>query len=363
MMLKMSKHYGDYVKSFKELGVAPFKKTPPIRKKLGDDLHILVFQDLFFSILSLSPKTYASYIYSWGKFIASESTKNALDVLQIDFVTRMTSKLFVLRLLKDKVYADGLAKTWIYYRIGIPSFTFIDEVAKTFRVKVEESEESWGLPNIHKKVCFFPSGFLAGNIESLIGKPVNVFETKCIADGENYDEFAGAIDLPFHKFDVLDKGDFVKIKRLIFNRMFSRKGRRPKLSDFVHLAIPQIFNLGVSLSSPGAHAMLYWVGRESGINISKRIKGTGMRIRLKKFIELMKYLKIGIFKTKSLKKPVFIVEESAFASGAKNFEKRICSYIAGLLAGFIEKSTGRKYNIIETKCIANGDEHCEFITV
>ena len=65
-------------------------------------------------------------------------------------------------------------------------------------------------------------------------------------------------------------------------------------------------------------------------------------------------MRIGILEKKNKS---FIVKESAFSTGAKNIEKKICSYTAGLLAGFIGK------NIVETKCIANGNKHCEFVTI
>ncbi len=362
-MFKASKDYKQYAESFKLLGTAPFsKKNLTIRKKLGDSLHTTVFQDIFFSLLELSPKTYTSYLYSWGKFLSMESTKEAMQFLRIEGTTKIISKLFHMGILKDKKYSDLVITPWLFYKTGIPRFSFIDKVAKTFRIELEESREAWGLPDIGKRVCFFSSSLFAGSVQAILGGQINVFESKCIASGYDHCEFAGAADLPFHKFDILTDKDLKKIRKSIFDRMF--KEGKEKRTDWIHLSIPQIFYIGMSLSSAGSHTMFYWVGRKSGQEMKKRIKGKSLNTKLKNLPGLFKDLKLGMLEIKKNKKSLtFIVKESAFASGTKNLKKMLCSYLAGLFSGFLETSRGKKVSVIETKCIAKGNPHCEFRTI
>ncbi len=44
----------------------------------------------------------------------------------------------------------------------------------------------------------------------------------------------------------------------------------------------------------------------------------------------------------------------------EGFDKPVCYYLAGAIAGIAEACAGTEYSCIETKCIANGDPHCEF---
>jgi len=345
-------NYESKIENFKMLGLAPYRKEKRLRSILGNRINSLVFQDIFFSILELSPKIYTEYLYSWGKYLGSESAKNSMDELNIGLYTGITSKLLALRLLKDEKYTkDIIKKNWEFYRLGTPSFTYVDEVAKTFKVKVDKSIEAVGLPRINKRVCFFSSAFLAGNVQQIVGGSINVFENKCIASGWKYCEFAGASNLPFHRFDVLNKSDFKKIKANILQRMLDSKE-----DEAIHLAIPQLFYLSLSLTSEGSHSMFYWIGRQTGKRFSAKLKGS-KAVKMKRLSGLLKEMKIGLVSSNGNS---ITVKESAFSSGTGNLEKRVCSYLAGIFAGFLQGKSKKVVNVIETKCQANGDRHCEF---
>ncbi|MFQ6020991.1 MAG: V4R domain-containing protein [Candidatus Aenigmatarchaeota archaeon] len=361
-MFKMMPEYVDYLESFKRFGVRPFEKEIIIRKKLGDNISILLRQDIEYSILKLSPKRYIPYIYSWGKFVGYQVAQQALRTLKVSLTTKIISKIYFMKLLESEIFQEGFRKVWIKNKTAIPSFTYFDEKAKVFRIKAEECDEVYGFPNIGKRICFYTSGLIAGNIESVLEKTVNTIETKCIADGHEFCEFLSEIDSKFpEKFELLKKSDFVKIRRNILKRMTLHKVSRKILSDFCHLAQFQVLYLGIWLSSPGSHTMLYWVGKETGKGIKIKFKeGKSIDSKLKNLKKIFKDMKIGILEVnKKNKKLNFIVKECAFSAGSKNIGKRICSYTAGLISGFLSTKK-RKYNIVETKCIANGDKHCEF---
>jgi predicted hydrocarbon binding protein len=55
------------------------------------------------------------------------------------------------------------------------------------------------------------------------------------------------------------------------------------------------------------------------------------------------------------------LDESVYSSGVKNVNMKLDTFIAGIIEGALKQGTNQKWNAEETKCIANGDEHCEFI--
>lgn len=364
-MFQASPEYVKYLESFKRFGVREFKELPPLRPKLGDNISLLVRQDIEFSIIGLSPKTYVPYIYSWGKFVGNQVAGQALATLKVGLAARMAAKVFTMALLRTAVYQDALARGWIENLAGIPELTYFDERAKVFRMRDAECDEAAGLPDIGKPVCFYEAGAIAGNTELALGRPVNAFETKCIAAGDQACEFVGEIDSPFPRaFKLLETSDFKKIRGALLEKMFKPCQLRARLGNFTHLAQFQVFYLGVVLSSPGAHTMLYWIGRNLGQEIGNRIKERTPSAQLKRLAALLEQLKICKLEfERNGGRFTFTAKESAFSTGAANFHRRICSYLAGLLAGFCAASWGGRTNVIETECIANGDLVCRFETV
>lgn len=57
------------------------------------------------------------------------------------------------------------------------------------------------------------------------------------------------------------------------------------------------------------------------------------------------------------------VEDNFFATTGKKkkWERPRCFFLAGLLAGITEGLLGEGHNCIETKCMATGSKHCEFL--
>jgi len=354
-VFKMSPEYVEYLDSFKQFGVRPFEREVALRRKLGDNVNLLLRQYIEYSIIKLSPKRYVPYIYSWGKFVGYHIAQQTLRTLNVSLVTKMISKINYMRLLETEIFQEAFRKLWIKNKIAIPSFTYFDEDAEVLRIRATECDEVFGFPDLEKNICYYTRALMAGNIESVLERKTNAIETKCIASGYDFCEFLIEIDSEFpKKFELLDNKDFLKIRKNILDRMTTDKITRKILSNYCHLAQFQVLYLGIWLSSPGSHTMLYWIGKETGNEIKDKVKDIS---------EFFRKMKIGILKTNKNKSGYkFIVKESVFSSGAKNFGKRICSYTAGLLSGFLS-SDKKKYNVVETKCIANGDKQCEFETV
>lgn len=352
-MFQLRPEYVEYLDTFKKLGVRPFSEEEILRKRLGDYVSILVLRDIIFSILLLSPEVYTPFLYSWGKFIGKHAAKQAMKTLKITVATKLLARLESLKILKIDIYKDALTKGFVSVRSSIPTLTYVDEKAGVFRIRTEECDEAWGM-NISKKICFFEGATIAGTTEGILDTNMNVIETKCIANGDDFCEFLFNLSMKFPDLEILDKKYFRKIKSEILKSFISKKILRERLGDFDHLSSLQVAYLGLWLSSPGSHAMLYWIGRETGKELSKKLKGS-----LEKLSTFFKEKKLGLLEVnKKNSKMTFVEDECAFSSGAKNFGKRICSYTAGLIAGFIEPK--KKISVIETKCVANGNTFCEF---
>ncbi|MBU5557894.1 MAG: V4R domain-containing protein [Candidatus Aenigmatarchaeota archaeon] len=366
-MFRASPEYVQYLESFKRFGVREFAEMPAQRKQLGDSISMLVRQDLEFGIIALAPKTYIPYIYSWGKFVGTQVAKQAMATLKVSAATKLASKMFAMAVLKTEVYQDAFARGWTENLAGIPSFTYFDDRAKVFRARDAECDEASGLPNIGKRICFYEGATIAGTTETALGRPVNVFETKCVAAGDPDCEFCAEVDSPFpREFQLLTNDDLKKIRKTIIESMLSKKRPviRSQLGDYTHLAQFQVLYLGIVLSSPGAHTMLYWVGKNTGTEIANRVRERTMTGQLNAFADFVKHVRIGLLNwERDGNKLSFEVKESAFSTGAANFHKRICSYLAGLIAGFLGTSWNKPVNVVETQCIANGDKVCRFETV
>ena len=344
--------YVDYLDSFKNIGIKPYEeKETRLRKKVGDRVSVHLLRDILFSTLYLSPKKYVPFVYSWGKFVGIQSARQALHTLNIELIT----KLFVLaermNILEKEFYRDTFSKAWIQIGYGYPSFVYIDSKNETMRIRNDECAESYRLPNIGKKICFFERGILAGVFERVFNVPTNATETKCNASGHDQCETLVELNTEFPQMEIYNSKYFKRIRDFNADMMTNEELLRERMGNYTSITIFQVTYLGMWLSSSGSHTLLYWIGRETGSRLKRKMSKND----LDRFLEQMK---VGVVK-KTAKS--VIVEECAFCYGSKNLHKSICSYLAGMISGILSKK--KSVNVIETKCIANGDSVCEFKTV
>ncbi|MCL2185365.1 MAG: 4-vinyl reductase [Treponema sp.] len=75
-------------------------------------------------------------------------------------------------------------------------------------------------------------------------------------------------------------------------------------------------------------------------------------------------LKIGIFRIEEFKPDngfiVLTVEQDLDCSGLPITNENVCVYDEGLISGILETYTGKKYDVRETDCWANGARVCRF---
>lgn len=54
------------------------------------------------------------------------------------------------------------------------------------------------------------------------------------------------------------------------------------------------------------------------------------------------------------------MDESVYASGVSNIGMKLDVFLAGIIEGALNQASGEKWRVDETKCLANGDDCCEF---
>jgi len=80
--------------------------------------------------------------------------------------------------------------------------------------------------------------------------------------------------------------------------------------------------------------------------------------------ETMKLMKIGILRMEFFNpengRIVLTVAEDLDCSGLPVTNENVCVYDEGLISGILEAFTGKKYEVRETECWANGKRMCRF---
>lgn len=162
----------------------------------------------------------------------------------------------------------------------------------------------------------------------------------------------------------INENELSKLTDSIVESIVEKKPRYPRrnLGDDFHFSLHQMLNYLMLTPSPG-HAIL---SKHSGVLVGERIaEKAGLSGRDAVFDyarDLFSYLKAGI-----LHEPVgrggrfFLqMDESVYASGVNNIHMKLDVFLAGIIEGMLNLATEEKWRVEETKCLANGDELCEF---
>ncbi len=70
-------------------------------------------------------------------------------------------------------------------KIGIPEIVKKDPLT----IRIYECISCSGVPKINKPLCHFEGGFIAGVLEKIYNKPINLKETHCAGLGDNFCQF------------------------------------------------------------------------------------------------------------------------------------------------------------------------------
>ena len=255
------------------------------------------------------------------------------------------------------VYVGG----WERLKAGKTRWVDIDKDKGLIRLVMDESPS---VPiNSSKPSCMWLCGVHCGHMGVLFDGIWECVETKCVCVGDPHCEFElrlceteEDVDVPIFSKNEADE----ILDSLIEGVTGQSKVYRKDLGDFYHIGINQYMNYFLMALSEG-HAIL---SKHSGVlcgeRMAKKADVKGLEDILHYLKELFLYLKAGILEY-DVGGPVKVrMNESVYSSGVSNINMKLCIFLAGIIEGALNQATGEKWEVEETKCLANGDPHCEF---
>ncbi|MDR2492660.1 MAG: 4-vinyl reductase [Coriobacteriales bacterium] len=151
------------------------------RGDLGEDMPVLVYRLLQFTMLDVLSKEYGSerandLFRAAGYLAGSEFTKAVLD-LSVDFDT----------------FVASLQKALEDYKVGVLRMEAFDHETGSLMLTIGQDLDCSGLPITDETVCNYDEGFIAGILNAYTGKDYDVREIDCWANGDRVCRFSGVV--------------------------------------------------------------------------------------------------------------------------------------------------------------------------
>jgi len=281
---------------------------------------------------------------------------------------KFSKKQLVLRLL-DQLLGRGY---------GTPDLIFWNEEKFSFRIRVKKCFSATNRKDSKKPVCYWMSGILAGAFESIFNRGMRCVETKCESMGNPYCEFEIKPDkdtrIPKRKHSTSISKENLEKFEVSFNEKTGEihyKGTSSEIHSRDQIALFQK-EFG-RIIGPATRGVMYDIYKKSALRVVTNVEKILIKtlgIFSKRFFaeELAKTqiaprgFGVGWVESLDEKKPFVImrVKNCFNAMGYKNSRKPVCYAMSGIFAGAGTIVFGREMECIETKCIAMGDEFCEF---
>jgi len=123
---------------------------------------------------------------------------------------------------------------------------------------------------------------------------------------------------------------------------------------FLRLLKSSMLNTGIELDKP-----LYDAGYDIGLNvISKQIKGSRLENVLEELADIWKKLNLGTVELADVNR--IRVKDCYQCGHMPDVGKPLCPSDAGIIAGVLDKTIGKKHSVKEIKCWGTGYDFCEF---
>ena len=147
------------------------------RGDLGEEMPVLVYRLMQFTMLDVLSKAHGldaanEYFRRAGFLAGSEYAKNALD-LKADFSS----------------FIANLQKSLVELKVGVLRMESFDPATGGIVLTVGQDLDCSGLPITDENVCVYDEGFIAGILEAYTGKPYDVREVDCWANGDRVCRF------------------------------------------------------------------------------------------------------------------------------------------------------------------------------
>jgi len=149
------------------------------RGDLGEDMPVMVYRLMQYTMLDVLSKAHGlekanDYFRQAGFLAGTEYAKNALN-LQAEFSD----------------FVASLQKSLLDLKIGVLRMEDFDSITGSIVLTVGQDLDCSGLPIVHENVCVYDEGFIAGILEAYTGKPYDVREVDCWANGARVCRFNG----------------------------------------------------------------------------------------------------------------------------------------------------------------------------
>ncbi|MDI6806613.1 MAG: methanogen output domain 1-containing protein [Candidatus Aenigmarchaeota archaeon] len=263
---------------------------------------------------------------------------------------------------------------------GYGEFRLISFINREIKIEVRNSFNSSDYPKSERPICYILSGILSGAFEVCTGRKVECEEISCMTMGKSSCEFL--IKIGAKKRSMGERK--IEKKKTEIERDLKTIKLRQKRSVLYFKSTPSvIFGKDFSpminrafekLIGPAVKGIVYNSNKSTVLRIMEKYKG------VKKFlvVHFGRLLKKQIIKwvTEELEGRGYgkFVEVSTEEDklhvkvknchnciGYKRARKPVCYNFSGIFAGIATAIFFKNFECEEIKCIATGDEYCEFL--
>ena len=344
-----------------------------IRGELGNYVNLFWPNFAHWSEILWDPKGFPEMTYELCKK-HGDSMKEMMSVAP--WHQRLLFQLLMPKSLSRVKDAKKLAK--VLQRMLKPMnagiFEYLEDASKTDEhyFRIYESAECWGFENVGATMAYILPASSAGMFKGLeswkgLERDWNAVETKCIGLGDPYCEWKVAPGAIPELKDSLKK-DSPVIDRMHDQLMGSLMGflldgkplvDRPSGSDVMLSAVMQVI-FQPALAGERYRMVLRMAGAKAGKEIGEHLMDAGIREdeavnRVLNFLEYCKVGKVTLGETIRMKENC---ESVIYKFMTKKQEEPTCYFTTGFVNGFF--STVKNQHVKETRCIAMGDQYCEW---
>ncbi|RLI89142.1 MAG: hypothetical protein DRO62_02255 [Candidatus Altiarchaeales archaeon] len=365
--LEERQEYYDLVfKNFKilrSMGDILYGEAEPVRPRLNDFGHINILNLRKFSLSCLSPE-HGYTLYKIGKiighYLVNAGIRNDPKIGRL--IDKLNKPEKPWNIFENKTLQKKCEEFWIKLGIGFIKLDDINREEGKLKYIVKECSS----PRIHstRPPCFMEMGILSGMAEALFGRFWDGIEHRCKSHGDPYSE----IEIYLHDrkeepvMELLTKDESNSILNEVVGLMVDRSEiRSDRIGDFFYIAIDQAMNYLLVALSPGHAILSKHCGKICGERISREAKLRGINDAFNYLRDLFLYSGVGIIRIEErIGRIIIKMDESIYASGVENIHMNLCISLAGFIEGALNEATDQKWEVTETKCIANGHPNCEF---
>lgn len=358
---------GDFIyrnfQSVRDLGVIPYLSVKSVRPTLSDKAHINLLNLGVYCFLLSAPSFITEY-YKMGKLLGYYSTNQALKTLKLDrLVHSLSKKGLFWRVFENKRIQETQQLGWLKSGEVILDLVDVNRENQELVYTMEDYPSSI-FSGIKKPVCFLPVSILAGQAEGLFGVLWDGVETLCQCMGDSKCEVRlyGHGEETEPGIAVLDKKELNAIVDQIVSGTSSHRKYFNKTGDVSHMSVNQCLNYLLISASRGHEVLLKHAGRLVGERFLSKTESNDAKEVIDYLKDLFLYLKAGILRDprETSNGAMVTMDESVYSSGVENIGLKLDTFLAGIMEGGLCQATSDRWLVDEVKCLANGDECCEF---